>query len=168
MMYSNYAINISVIIDSMMPAFTKTLQFISVTVLKIIFKRHTGKATLWTHGLDAQNLDAWTLGLCTLGLCKSGRLDSGRMDSASLDAWTLGLWKTGRLDSGRLGAWTVDVWNLDDWKLRLWMRSDRRCLRSGCLHVWTLDACTLILWTFGRLDSRLSFNNYTFATKVIL
>ena len=46
MMYSNYAINISVIIGSMMAASTKTLQFISVTVLKIIFKRHTGKAAL--------------------------------------------------------------------------------------------------------------------------
>ena len=52
MMYSNYAINISVIIGSMMPAFTKTLKFISVTVIKIIFKRHTVKTTLWTHGLD--------------------------------------------------------------------------------------------------------------------
>ena len=49
----NNAINISVIIGSIMAAFTKTLQFISVTVLKIIFKRHTGKAILWTHDLDA-------------------------------------------------------------------------------------------------------------------
>ena len=46
MMYSNYAINISVIIGSMMAAFMKTLQFISVTALKIIFKWHIGKAGL--------------------------------------------------------------------------------------------------------------------------
>ena len=52
MMYSNYAINISVIIGSMMAASTKTLQFISVTVLKIIFKRHSGKDGLWTLNLD--------------------------------------------------------------------------------------------------------------------
>ena len=50
--YSN-AIDISAIIGSMMADSTKTLQFISVTVLKIISKRHTGKARLWTHGLDA-------------------------------------------------------------------------------------------------------------------
>ena len=74
MMYSNYAINISVIIGSMMATSTKTKQFISVTVLKIIFKWHTGKAGLWT------------LGLWTLGLCKHGRLDPRRMDSASLNA----------------------------------------------------------------------------------
>ena len=52
-MYSNYAINISVIIGSMMAASTKTSQFISVTVLKIIFKQYTGKAGLWTHVLEA-------------------------------------------------------------------------------------------------------------------
>ena len=52
-MYSNYAINISVIIGSMMAASTKTLQFISVTVLKIIFKRHSGKDGLWTLNLDS-------------------------------------------------------------------------------------------------------------------
>ena len=52
MMCSNYAINISVIIGSMMAASTKTLQFISVTVLKIIFKRHSGKDGLWTLNLD--------------------------------------------------------------------------------------------------------------------
>ena len=53
MMYSNNAINISVIIGSVIPSFTKTLQFISVTVLKIVFKRHAGKAALWTHDLEA-------------------------------------------------------------------------------------------------------------------
>ena len=52
-MYSNNAINISMIIGSVIPSFTKTLQFISVTVLKIVFKRHAGKAALWTHDLEA-------------------------------------------------------------------------------------------------------------------
>ena len=52
-MYSNYGINISVIIGSMMAASTKTLQFISITVLKIIFEQHAEKAGLWTYGLDA-------------------------------------------------------------------------------------------------------------------
>ena len=59
MMCSNYAINISVIIGSMMAASTKTLQFISVTILKVILKQYTRKAGLWTHALDA--LDACTL-----------------------------------------------------------------------------------------------------------
>ena len=58
MMYSNYAINISMIIGSMMAASTKTLQFISEKVLKIIFKWHSRKGGLWTHGLDALILDA--------------------------------------------------------------------------------------------------------------
>ena len=102
MMYSNDAINISVIIGSMIPAFTKTLQFISVKVLKIIFRRHTGKAAPWTHGLDA-----WTLGL----------LDSGRLGTWTLDVWNLGdrklgLWTFSRFDSGRLYAYTLDVWTL--------------------------------------------------------
>ena len=57
MMCSNYTIN-SVIIGSMMAVSAKTLQFISVTVLKITFKRHSGKAGLWTHGLGAYTLDA--------------------------------------------------------------------------------------------------------------
>ena len=39
MMYSDYAINISVIIDPMIPSFTKTLQFISVTVVKKLHSR---------------------------------------------------------------------------------------------------------------------------------
>ena len=52
-MYSNYGINISVIIGSMMAASTETLQFISITVLKIIFEQHAEKAGLWTYGLDA-------------------------------------------------------------------------------------------------------------------
>ena len=51
MIYSN-AIN-SVIIGSMMAASTKTLQFISVTVLKILFKWYAGKAGLLKYGLDA-------------------------------------------------------------------------------------------------------------------
>ena len=75
MIYSN-AINITVIIGSIMAASTKTLQFISVTVLKIIFKRHTGKAILWTHDLDAWTLQPWTLGLWTPGLRTPGRLDA--------------------------------------------------------------------------------------------
>ena len=102
MMYSNYAITISVIIGSVIPAFTKTLQFISVTVLKIIFKRHTGKAALWTHGLDAWTLRLW----------KTGRLDSGRLGAWTLDDWKLGLWTLARLDSGRLDAYTLDVGTL--------------------------------------------------------
>ena len=85
-----------------MPAFTKTLQFISVTVLKIIFKRHTGKAALWTHGLDA-----WTL-----GLWKTGRLDSGRLGAWTLDDWKLVLRTLARLDSGCLDAYTLEVWTL--------------------------------------------------------
>ena len=52
MMYSN-TINISVIIGSMIAASTKSMQFISVTVLKIIFKWHTEKTRFWTHDLDA-------------------------------------------------------------------------------------------------------------------
>ena len=52
MMYSN-AINISVIIGLMIAASTKSMQFISVTVLKIIFKWHTEKTRFWTHDLDA-------------------------------------------------------------------------------------------------------------------
>ena len=85
-------INISVIIGLMMADSAKTLQFVLVTVLKIIFKRHNGKAKLWTHGLDAYTLDAWRLELWTLGLCKPGRLDSGRLDSGPLDAWALDAW----------------------------------------------------------------------------
>ena len=38
---------------SMMAASMKALQFISVTVLKIIFKQYSGKAENWTYGLDA-------------------------------------------------------------------------------------------------------------------
>ena len=53
MMCSNYALNISLIIGSMMATCTKTLQFISVTVLKIIFKPHSGKDGLWRHRLNA-------------------------------------------------------------------------------------------------------------------
>ena len=88
MIYSN-AINISVIIGSMMADSTKTLQFISVTVLNIIFNWHTGKARLWT-----------------------------------LRLWTPGSFNSGLLDSGR--------------------------------------------WTLERLDNRLTYNDYTFATKGIL
>ena len=53
MMCSNHAIKISVIIGSMMDASTKSFKLISVTVLKIIFKRCSRKAGVWTHGLDA-------------------------------------------------------------------------------------------------------------------
>ena len=40
------------------------------------------------------------------------------------------------------------------------------------MDAWTLDDGTLGLWTTeclgsGRLDSRLTFDNYTFATKEI-
>ena len=50
--------------------------------------RHTGKAGLWTHGLDAWNLDAWILGLWTLGC-----FDSGQLNTWTLGNWTLWLWK---------------------------------------------------------------------------
>ena len=105
MIYSN-AINISVIIGSVMADSTKTLEFISITVLEIILNG------------------------------KPEKLGSGRM------AWTLRLWTPGSLSSGRLDSASLDAWTRD---------------------VWTLDA-----WTLGRLDNRLSFNNYTFATKGIL
>ena len=108
MMYSNYAINISVIIGSMMPDFTKTLQFISVTILKIIFKRHTGKAALWTHGLDAWTLGIWTLGLATTGRLDSGHLESGRLEVRALDACALDGCTFGRLYFGRLDAYITD------------------------------------------------------------
>ena len=85
-MYSNYAIKHQRDYRLNDAASTKTLQFISETVLKIIFKQHFEKARLWTHGLDAKTLDVWTLGLWTLGLCKPGRLDPGCMDSGRLDA----------------------------------------------------------------------------------
>ena len=91
-MICSKAINISVIIGSIMADSTKTLQFISVTALKIIFKWHTTKTRLWTHGLDAYTLYAWKLEFWTLGLCKPARLDSGRLDSGRLDAWTLEAW----------------------------------------------------------------------------
>ena len=112
MMYSNYAINISVIIGSVMTASTKTLQFISVTVLKIIFKWHTGKLGLRPHGLDAQALDAWTLALLTLRLCRPGRLDAWALDVWTQDNWALGIWTTGRQGCGRLHIWTLDGWTL--------------------------------------------------------
>ena len=94
MMYSNYSI--------------KTLQFISVTVLKIIFK----------HGIP-EKLDSgrmvWTLSLWTLG-----RLDSGRLDSKRLGAWPL-------------DAWDLDAWTQDDWALGLWILgfSTPECLDFG-------------------------------------
>ena len=126
MINSNYAININLIVVSMMAASTKTLQIISVTVLKIIFKRHSGKDGLWTHSLDA-----WVLGLWTLGLRTTGRLDCGHLESGRLEvrALTLGLWTLACLDCCSLDAWT---------------------------------------FTFGLLDNRLNFNNYTFSTKGIL
>ena len=134
MMYSNCALNISVIIGSMMTASTKALQSISVTASKIIFIRHK----LWTQGLDPQALDAWTP-----GLYKPRHLDSGRLDYASLDAWTLGFWtlglrRTGRLNSVRLESGQLDVRALND---------------------WALDAFTFGLWTprqldFGRSDAQ--------------
>ena len=80
MMYSNYRLN---------ALLTKTLQFISVTVLKIIFKRHTGKS--WT-------LDAW-----------SGRLESKRLDAWTLQAWTLGPWTYGFYKLGLLDAWKLGL-----------------------------------------------------------
>ena len=61
-------------------------------------KWHTGKAGLWTHGLEAWTLDDWTLGLWTLGL------------------WTLGLWTTVRLN---LDPLTLDDWTLEFWTLGL-------------------------------------------------
>ena len=38
---------------------------------------NTGKAGLWTHGLDIWTLDSWTLGLWTAGRLDSGRLNPG-------------------------------------------------------------------------------------------
>ena len=162
MMYSSYAINISLIIGSVMIASTKTLQFILVLVLKIIFKGHSGKARVWTHGLDTQTLHAWTLRLWTLGLCKPGRLDS--------EAWTLGHLYSGHLDSGRLGAWTLDAWNLDalsqnGWALGLWTLEiwTTRSQGSGRLHVRTLNALMLGLCMFGRyvlITTRLQTKGY--------
>ena len=103
---------------SMMAASMKALQFISVTVLKIIFKQYSGKAENWTYGLDAQTLDAWTLGHWTLGLRTTGHLDSGcwesgRLDVRTLDVWALDtrpfeLWTPGRSDFGRLDAYIKD------------------------------------------------------------
>ena len=96
MMCSNYAINISVTIGPVMPAFTKTLQFISVAVLQSIFKRYTGKAAL-----DARSgyLEPEP-GLRTFRLCKPGRLDSGRLDAWTQDEWALGLWTFGIWTTG--------------------------------------------------------------------
>ena len=116
MMYSNYVINISVIIGSMMAASTKTLQFISVTVLKIIFKH--GIPEKLDSGRMVWKLRLWTLGLWIHGLWTLGRLDSGR------------------LDFERLGAWPLDAWNLDNWKLGLWTLA-RLDLRR--LDAWTLN-----------------------------
>ena len=50
-------------------------------------KRHTGKAGLWMHDLEAWTLDAWMLGLWTTGLWMVERLDSGCLDAGSLVAW---------------------------------------------------------------------------------
>ena len=83
----------------MMPDFTKTLPFISVAILKIIFKRHTGKAALWTHGLDAWTLRISTLGLRTTGHLDSGHLESGRLEVRALNAWALDACTFGRLDA---------------------------------------------------------------------
>ena len=146
MMYSNYAINISVIIGSIMAASTKTLQFISVPVLKFIFKRYTGKASLWTQGLGAQTLHTWTH-----GPLDSWALENWALGLLKLGIWTLGVRTTGRLDLERLEADRLEVRGLD---------------------AWVLDACTFGLWTPGRLDfgrlNKLRFNNYAFATKEIL
>ena len=56
-------------------------------LLKHTYIRHTKKAGLWTHGLDAWTLDPWTFGLWT-----PGHLDSGRLDARTLYPWTLGIW----------------------------------------------------------------------------
>ena len=47
--------------------------------------RHTRKAGLWMHGLDAWTLDARMLGLWTLALWMPGSLDSGSLDFGPLD-----------------------------------------------------------------------------------
>ena len=144
-----YFKGVNMIIGSMMAASTKTLQFISVAVLKIIFKRHSGKAGLWTHGLDFSTLDTWALGLWMLGHCKPERLDSGRMNSGGLDAWTL-------------DAWTLEDWALALWRLGIWTLGLRTtgCLDSGrlesgrlkvrALDAWALYTCTFGLWTPRR------------------
>ena len=86
MIYSN-AIKINVIIGSMMAASTKTLQFISVIVLKIIFKAaYSGRMV-------------WTLRLRTAGSLIPGRLDSASLDAWTLDNWNLDAWTLGCLDN---------------------------------------------------------------------
>ena len=56
--------------------------------------------------------------------------------------------------TGRAGPWShdLDTWTLDAWTL--------------CF--WTLDDWKFGLYTTGYLDYKLTFNNYTFATKEIL
>ena len=125
-----YFKGVNMIIGLMMAASTKTLQFISVAVLKIIFKRHSGKAGLWTYGLDSFTLGTWTMNAWTL-------------QAGTLGLWTHELWRLGRLDSrrldsGRLGTWTLDAWNLDTWSQDDWYLDSRR-LGSVHLLVWTMD-----------------------------
>ena len=55
--------------------FRPSVLFISCLHLKC--HRHTGKAELWTHGLDAWTLEAWTPKTWTLA---PQRLDSGPLD----------------------------------------------------------------------------------------
>ena len=135
MIYSNYAINISVIIGSIIAVSTKTQQFISVAVLKLFLnsipeKLDSGRI-VWT----LKTLDAWTHGLRTLGLCKPGSLDSGRVDS------------------GRVGAWNVVAWTQENQALGR--------LESGRLEVRALNACMFGLWTperlgFAHLDAQIT------------
>ena len=94
MIYSN-AINISVIIGSMMADSTKTLQFISVTVLKIIF------LNVISEKLDSGRM-AWMLRLWTPGSLNSGPLDSASLKAWTRDVWTLGAWTLGLCTLGRL------------------------------------------------------------------
>ena len=68
-------------------------------VLIDLFFWHSGKAGLWTHGLDA-----WTLGPWMSERLDFGRLDSGHLDAWTLDAWKLGLWTIGHRTIGHLDS----------------------------------------------------------------
>ena len=87
---------------------------------------HTGKAGLWTHGLDTWNLDVWTLALWRLWLWALGHLHSEWLGSGHLNDWTwmlglrtFGLWAPGRLDSGQMDACILDAWTLDPWTQKI-------------------------------------------------
>ena len=65
------------------------------------FSWHTGKAGLWTHGLDPW---LWT----------PGHLDSRHVDSGLLDAWTLDNWSN---ELWPRGLWALGLWIIRTKKL---------------------------------------------------